>query len=68
MVAETGGGTGIDYTYPTTITYIEAQEWSKSYPVASVIIYIANYFKSVTNLHSIISLVGGGGGGGGVLA
>ena len=26
--------------------------------------YIANYFKSVTNLHSIISLVGGGGGGG----
>ena len=25
--------------------------------------YIANYFKSVTNLHSIISLVGGGGGG-----
>ena len=28
---------------------------------------IANYFKSVTNLHSIISLVGGGGGGGGCL-
>ena len=49
-----GEGTGIDYTP-------EAQEWSNSYPVASIIakniIILVNYFfKSVT--------FGGGGGGG----
>ena len=55
-----GEGTGIDYIYPTTNP--EAQEWSNSYPVASIIakniIILVNYFlKSVT--------FGGGGGGGG---